>query len=48
MDEDDGDDVNDLGLVGGSVLVRHRTIPNCPIPPLATTPGPPGEQPPRQ
>ena len=44
MDEDGGDgddDVNDLGLLGGSVLVRHRTIPNCPIPPWATTPGPP-------
>ena len=40
MDEDDGDDVNDLGLVGGSVLVRHRTIPNCPIPPWATYPWP--------
>ena len=48
MDEDDGDDVNDLGLVGGSVLVRHRTIPNCPIPPWATTHGPPQEEPPSQ
>ena len=56
--KDDADDVdsedmdeNDLGdqwwaTNGGSVLVRLRTIPNCPIPPWATTHGPPQEEPP--
>ena len=42
--EDDDDDVNgedkyddDVNALGGSVLmVRHRTIPNCPMLPWAT------------